>query len=176
MMRIKRGLATVACVIAAAGGVVAAGTPAQAWVYCNNVSGVAPAGTPHWLYYPTYYTSGMGNADANCDMRFNETGTWGQREAIKQLQTTLRYCHLGGGWPGVDGEYGNETRNAVRTFQDWYNNNHGGEDLAEDGYAGPKTRSKMAHPSSGPYGPPCANPEVPIYVAYHTVERKRIYD
>jgi hypothetical protein len=151
--------------LAAAGLVAASATAAQADpIICttvNDVWDVNPEGVNRTaVSYPTIAWNNV-----SCDFRVDES--W-NNPAVTLLQYTLNTCY--GPYAkyqfshrGVtrqlttEGKYGPNTRAAVKEFQTWYNNNHGGADLTADGYAGPMTRSKMTWVSNGLYGAKCSN-------------------
>lgn len=167
--RIRLILAMVIAIAVSAAGLAVTALPASAWVYCDTVSEVTDTASGR-IFYPTYQ-----NTDPNCDMRINENGTVGQRAAITQLQESLNLCYgpnrvRNGSWAppytvtnqiDEDGEYGNNTRAAVRAVQRYHNSRYGAG-LADDGYAGPKTRSKMIHETRE--GTFCTPPNLPIEI------------
>ncbi|MEO3854526.1 peptidoglycan-binding domain-containing protein [Acrocarpospora sp. B8E8] len=145
-------------------GALAISSPAAAWVYCNSVSlvqGGYDAETV--IVYPTYNDN-----STNCDMRINEHGTTGQREAISQLQHNINVCYGPNRWDQgtphvtnhltVDGEYGPQTYAAIKAVQRHLND----PAVQVDGYAGPQTRSRMHHPSVEGY---CIMPATVPYPA-----------
>ncbi|GIH23433.1 hypothetical protein Aph01nite_17430 [Acrocarpospora phusangensis] len=164
----KLGLSVLVTLLMALTGTLALSTPASAWVYCNSVSRVLGGYDGETeIYYPTYNDN-----STNCDMRINENGSAGQREAIRQLQFNLNVCYGPNRWDqsrahvtnhlSVDGKYGPNTRGAVNAVQK-HLNAHEGASLQEDGYAGPQTRSRMHHPSIGGYCiMPATTPYPPI--------------
>ncbi|GIG68931.1 peptidoglycan-binding domain-containing protein [Phytomonospora endophytica] len=143
MKDLKRLLVIGLALAAATVGVVAAGTPANAALpYCNNVSGVNDTSSGG-ARYQTYVNGG--NYTTACNMAYyNQNGTDGEREAIRQIQWDLKLCY--GQSLRVDGEYGPITREAVRNVQRYLNTPQGGSHgLLVDGWSGPRTRKAMRH-------------------------------
>ncbi|SEG67430.1 Putative peptidoglycan binding domain-containing protein [Nonomuraea solani] len=169
---VKRGIVLAVTIVVSMAGLMVAGAPAYSWVYCNYVSEVTDTASGRILY-PTY-----GNYNPDCDMRINETSSdAGVRAAINQLQQSLNRCYgpnrvTGGSYAppytvtnelSEDSKYGPRTREAVRAVQRYLNNRYGAG-LAEDGYAGPKTRSRMIHETAGSGEEFCTPPKLPIEI------------
>jgi hypothetical protein len=136
---LRRLAAIVAVITVTAAGLVLTGVPAHAALpYCNNISGVDSQHNG-LARYQTYVS---GSYTVNCNMaRINVNGNAGERRAISQLQWDLNMCY--GKGLGIDGEYGELTREAVRQVQRHLNGLGAG--LTVDGWAGPRTRSSMQH-------------------------------
>lgn len=98
-----------------------AGSSTLARLYSGNAAG---AGT----------TSGSGGSSSTTTLRFGDNGS-----AVKEMQQAL--SALGYGTNGIDGKYGNGTRDAVKRFQKANN-------LTADGIAGAKTLAKLYSSSS----------------------------
>ena len=112
---------------------IVASPAAASYSQCNAVSVAATTNFP--VYYETLGTPGT-PPSANCEVRFDETPTLGQRLAIWQLQMDMVECY--GESITIDGLFGNGTLAAVKRTQ-------GKLGLAQDGLAGPATRKAMKH-------------------------------
>lgn len=141
---LKRAITVIAVIATAVGGVVVVGSPASAALpYCNNVSGLSDDSFGRSRYQT--YRNSSGAYSIGCDMNYlNESGTAGQRRAIKQLQWDLKFCYNQN--ISYDGEYGPGTKQAVKNVQTYLNTAAGGSHgLTVDGWAGPNTRKAMRH-------------------------------
>jgi hypothetical protein len=144
-VHLRRIASTLAAIVAAAPIVAIAGSPAQAALpYCNTISTVKSTNGINEILYPGYKLLPFDTNVAptlSCDMaRINEDPTSQERQAIIQIQKTLKLCY--GKSITVDGLYGNGTRQAVREVQQSLG-------LTVDGWAGPNTRGAMLHMQQG---------------------------
>jgi hypothetical protein len=94
----------------------------------------AAAASPHCNYQGTYVAMKvpMGSGTPYCNM-----GQGSNSSAVSALQWALNYCVYGYGRLAVDGDFGPNTKAALREVQGWIG-------AAQDGVYGPETFGKLA--------------------------------
>ncbi|MFF3855746.1 peptidoglycan-binding protein [Micromonospora sp. NPDC002575] len=143
----RRGAAaTLLAVLASAGLAVLAPTSAQAASTCTSLTYYRVGGYPGGadMHVPTI---GWQDGNKTCYLKYGNSNS-----AVKVLQEALNNCYAQS--LRLDGQYGTNTRNAVRAAQHQINETFVYANIAEDGEYGPQTRAYMGFAIFGVNGGP----------------------
>ena len=142
----RSAAATLATVLVSAGLVGLAPTAAQAATTCTSLTYYNVGGYPGGaeMHVPTV---GWQDGNKTCYLKYGNSNS-----AVKVLQEALNNCYSQS--LRLDGQYGTNTRNAVRAAQRKINETWEWADIAEDGEYGPQTRAWMGFAIFGVNGGP----------------------
>ncbi|MET8123208.1 peptidoglycan-binding domain-containing protein [Micromonospora sp. NPDC005189] len=133
-------------VLASAGLAALAPTAAQAASTCTSLTFFRVGGYPGGadMHVPTI---GWQDGNKTCYLEYGHSNS-----AVKVLQEALNNCYSQS--LRLDGQYGTNTRNAVRAAQRQINQTWEWANIAEDGEYGPQTRAWMGFAIFGVNGGP----------------------